>query len=190
MKKILFVIAIACSASFVQAQTQFGLKGGVNLSTITGDNSSIFSSSVAAYAGGLVNITIDKQFSLQPEAILSFEGAKFSSGGVTGRISGTFVNVPFLAQYRAGSGFILQSGPQLGLLLSASQKITGMGSEDFKDNLKSTNFSWAFGAGYIPKASQVGFNVRYNLGISNINSTPGPANRISTWQIGTFIMLK
>lgn len=189
MKKILLVIVSALSLSLTHAQTQFGLKAGLNITTITGDNSSIFSSSVAAHTGAFANIAINKQFSIQPEAVLSIEGAKFSAG-VTGRMSGTFINVPLLAQYKSVSGFLVQTGPQLGLLMSANQKVTGQASESIKDNLKSTNFSWAFGAGFQPKTSPVGFTVRYNLGISNINATPGPGNRTSAWQISTFIVLK
>lgn len=189
MKKILLVIISALSLSFTNAQPQFGVKAGVNITTITGDGANIFSSSVAAHAGVQANFALDKQFSLQPELMLSIEGAKFSTNGVTGRMSGTFINVPLLAQYNAGQGFILQTGPQLGLLMSANQKVTNQASENIKDQLKSTNFSWAFGTGYIPKASKVGFNIRYNLGISNINANPGPTNRTSAWQVGTFIML-
>jgi hypothetical protein len=189
MKKILLVIVSAFSLSLTNAQTQFGIKAGLNITTITGDNANFFSSSVAVHAGGFANIPIDKQFSVQPEAVLSIEGAKFSAG-VTGRMSGTFINVPMLAQYRSASGFLVQTGPQLGLLMSANQKTTGQASESIKDDLKSTNFSWAFGAGYQPKSSAVGFTVRYNLGISNINAAAGPGNRTSAWQVSTFITIK
>jgi hypothetical protein len=190
MKKILLVIVTACSMIITNAQTKFGIKAGLNITTVTGDNSNIFSSSVAAHAGGLVNFEVAKQFSIQPEAVLSIEGAKFSANGVTGRMSGTFINIPLLAQYKSTSGFIVHTGPQLGLLMSANQKVTGQASESIKDDLKSTNFSWAFGAGFQPKSSQLGFTVRYNLGISNINAEAGPTNRTSAWQISTFFMIK
>jgi len=190
MKKLLIVIVSVVSVTFANAQTKFGIKGGVNISTITGDNSEIFSSSVSAHVGGIANFSVAKQFSLQPEVMLSFEGAKFSTGGVTGSETATYVNIPVLGQYHAGSGFILQSGPQLGLLMGANRKIDRQGSENVKGELKSTNFSWAFGVGFVPQGSKVGFDLRYNLGLSNINAGNGPTNRTSLWQIGTFIMLK
>jgi len=196
MKKLLIILVSAASVSFANAQVQtqtqpvqFGIKGGVNLSTITGDNSQIFSSGVSAYVGGQAKFSVAKDFSIQPEAMLSFEGAKFSSGGVTGKINVTYVNLPVLAQYHAGSGFELQSGPEIGILMGATEKITNGGSTNYKDQLKSTNFSWCFGSSYTLPASKVGFNIRYNLGLSNINSGNGPSNRTSVWQIGTFVML-
>ncbi len=189
MKKLLIVILATVSVSFVNAQTQFGIKGGVNLSTLTGDNTEIFSSSIGAHAGALVRFTIDKQFSIQPEAMLSFEGAKFSTGGITGKVSVTYARFPVLAQYHAGSGFVLQSGPQMGLLLGATRKINGYGSERIKDELKSTDFAWAFGVGFMPAKSKAGISLRYNLGLSNINSEDDVTNRTNVWQVGTFIML-
>lgn len=189
MKKLLIIIVSIVSFSFVKAQTQFGVKAGINISTITGDNSNLFASKIATHAGGMARIPLASKFSLQPELMLSFEGAKFNTGGVSGSMNGTFVNMPVLGQYQAGSGFVIQSGPQLGLLMSATQKITGQGSKSIKDQLKSTNFSWVFGSSYTPKGSKVGFDIRYNLGLSNINAGNGNSNRTSVWQIGTFIIL-
>ncbi len=189
MKKLLIVIVSVVSVSIANAQTQFGVKGGVNISTITGDNSSVFSSSIAAHAGGQVSFKLDKQFSLQPEFVFSFEGAKFNTNGVTGRASGNYINIPVLGQYHPGSGFILQSGPQMGLLLSASMKVTNQGSHNIKDQMKSTDFSWVFGTSFVPEKSKLGFSIRYNLGLSNINAGAGPSNHTSCWQLGTFILL-
>jgi hypothetical protein len=188
MKKTLLAIVSLVSLSFAHAQTQFGAKAGLNITTLSGDGATNFSSSIAVHAGMFANFAIDKKFSIQPEAVLSIEGAKLSIGA-TGRLSGTFINVPVLAQYNAGSGFILQTGPQIGLLMSANLKYTGEPSQNVKDLLKSTNFSWAFGTGFIPKASKVGFSLRYNLGLSNMFAGAGPTNRTSVWQIGSFIML-
>jgi hypothetical protein len=192
MKKFIFVLAMIAGSQLAKAQqnpTRFGLKGGINLSTITGDNSGVFSSSLGAYFGGMARIPVATQFSIQPEAMLSFEGAKFNTAGVSGKVTASFVNLPVLGQYHAGGGFIIQSGPQLGLLLGATQKITNGGSQSVKDQLKSTNFSWVFGAAFQPKNTPVGFNIRYNLGLSNINSGNGATNRTSVWQLGTYILL-
>ncbi len=48
MKKLIFLIACVLFGGFIEAQTQFGIKGGFNLSTVTGDNSSNFSSAISA----------------------------------------------------------------------------------------------------------------------------------------------
>ncbi|MBV9989147.1 MAG: PorT family protein [Chitinophagaceae bacterium] len=189
MKKFFFVIVSVISVSFVNAQTSFGIKGGVNLSTTTGDNSEFFSSAIGAYFGGMAKFPIDSKFSIQTEGMLSFEGAKFSVNGATGKTSATYARFPVLGQYHAGAGFTLQSGPELGLLMGATLKVTNGGSTSIKDAMKSTDFAWAFGVSFVPNKSKVGMSLRYNLGLSNINSDSGPANRTSVWQIGTFITL-
>ena len=187
MKKIIIVVVSLLSLSFAKAQqVKFGIKGGINLSTITGDNSSSFSSMIGANAGGFSRFAVAKQFSIQPEVVLSLEGAKFSINGVGGNMTGTYINVPVLAQYEVGSGFVLQSGIQIGLLLSAREKVDKQGSTSIKDQLKSTNFSWVIGSSYQPKEWPVGFDLRYNLGLSNINSNTAVLNHTSTWQIGVF----
>ncbi|MEO8173966.1 MAG: porin family protein [Sediminibacterium sp.] len=189
MKKLFILFVLATGSFCANAQTQFGIKGGVNLSTITGDGSEVFTSSIGFHAGGFAKFGIAKQFSIQTEAMLSFEGAKFNVSGVSGNVSVTYLRLPVLAQYHAGSGFVLQSGPQIGLLLGANSKVKNQSTENIKDDLKSTDFSWVFGVGFMPEKGKAGVNLRYNLGLSNINSTAGPANRTSVWQIGTFIML-
>jgi hypothetical protein len=189
MKKLFIIIVCAISFTTANAQVQFGIKGGVNVSTTTGDNAEYFSNAIGAYFGGQARFQIDPKFSIQPEAILSFEGAKFNVNGVTGKTSATYARIPVLGQYHAGSGFTLQSGPELGLLMGASLKVSKGGSTSIKDAMKSTDFAWVFGASYMPAKSKVGMNLRYNLGLSNINSDSGPSNRTSVWQVGTFIML-
>ena len=189
MKKIIIVALSVLSLSFAKAQqVKFGIKGGINLSTITGDNSSSFSSLIGVNAGGFSRFAVAKQFSIQPEVVLSVEGAKFSINGVGGNMTGTYVNIPVLAQYEVGSGFVLQSGIQLGLLLSAKEKVDKQGSTSIKDQLKSTNFSWVFGTSYQPKEWPVGFDLRYNMGLSNINSNSSVLNHTSTWQVGVFFV--
>ncbi len=184
MKKVTIIIASILFVSFTQAQTQFGIKGGINLSTVTGDNSSNFSSAISAYAGGLANIAFDKKFALQPEVMISFEGTKFNGGS----FNTTYLNLPVLGHMNAGSGFIIQSGPQFGLLLGAQQKYDKVGSTNVKDQLKSLNFSWVFGTGYQLPNSGMGFSLRYNLGFSNMNANTAITSHTSNWQVGVFYM--
>ncbi len=105
-------------------------------------------------------------------------------------MSVTFVNLPVLGQLNLGSGFFIQSGPQFGIILGAQQKIDNVGSSSIKDQLKSLNFSWAFGTGYRLANSPLGFNLRYNLGFSNINANTTVTSHTSTWQIGAYFMFK
>jgi Outer membrane protein beta-barrel domain len=160
MKKIILFAAFAVVAFATQAQVKFGAKAGLNLSTWTGDveNQKM---KPGFYVGGLANIKVADQFSIQPELLFSAEGSKDADVNY----NTMFVNIPVMAQYNTPSGFYVEAGPQLGFLVSAKAKADGE-SEDIKDFLNTTNFGASFGAGY-NMGSGFGFGARYNLGLSN-----------------------
>jgi hypothetical protein len=59
-----------------------------------------------------------------------------------------------------GTGFRLETGPQLGFLAGAK-----VGDSEANDDFNSFDLSWAFGAGYITP-SGFGVDARYNLGLT------------------------
>jgi hypothetical protein len=90
-----------------------------------------------------------------------------------------------LAQYMFDNGFRIEAGPQIGFLMSAKNK-AGDITENVKDNLKSTNFSIPVGVGYLT-SSGLGFDARYNFGLSNINNTSSPTKiHSNVFQFGIF----
>jgi len=95
-----------------------------------------------------------------------------------------YLNMPMLAQYMTGSGFRLETGPQLGFLLAAKNK-NGNNETNFKDDFKPLDFSWAFGAGYVFPGTGFGLDARYNVGISNIHDAPGTL-RNNVFSVGAF----
>jgi hypothetical protein len=81
-------------------------------------------------------------------------------------------------------GFRLQTGPQLGFLTGAETK-SGDVEVDVDDQIKSIDFSWVFGGGYLfPQG--FGIDVRYNLGISNISDISGFEAQNRVFQLGLF----
>jgi opacity protein-like surface antigen len=179
MKKLILVAAITAVGFASKAQVTFGVKAGLNIANLTGDVSGT-SSLTSFNAGGLVNIPISSMFSVQPEVVYSGEGAKFDGG----KDNLNYINIPVLFQYN-NSGFFGEVGPQIGLLTSAKEKPDSGPSTDIKDGLKSTNFSLVFGAGY-KLTNGLGFNVRYNLGLSNIVDGSGGDVKSSVFQVGAF----
>ena len=166
MKKIILFAAFVVVAFATQAQVKFGTKSGLNLSTWTGDVDDL-KMKPGFYVGGLANISVANQFSIQPELLVSAEGAKEGDGS----INTMFINIPVMAQYNTPSGFYVEAGPQLGFLLSAKAKAGGE-SEDIKEFLNTTNFGASFGAGF-NMGSGLGFGARYNLGLSNAAKDAG-----------------
>jgi hypothetical protein len=187
MKK-LFVLVLTTGVFFTAgAQVQFGLKAGANFATLSGPGSEGATSKVDFHGGGFAHIPLANSFFLQPELVYSRQGAKAASDGIIFNINQSYLNIPVLAKYQHSSGLYGETGPQLGFLLAASVKAEGT-SQDVKSSYKSTDFSWAFGVGYMIPSISAGIDARYNLGLSNIaaQEVSGYSVRNSVFQLGVF----
>lgn len=195
MKKSILLVIAAISFTLIQAQVNFGVKAGLNLANATGSDATGSSTRANFHAGVLAQIPIVDALTVQPEAVYSAQGARVSfADGSGGTISGThkldYINVPVLFKYTSPSGFLVETGPQIGFLISAKASVNGI-TENEKDNFKSTDFSWAFGIGFISLIN-IGIDARYNLGLTNIenSSNNGSTGTVknSVIQIGVFYL--
>ena len=80
-------------------------------------------------------------------------------------------------------GFRIQTGPQLGFLVSAKKKI-GDVDVDYDDAYSNIDFSWTIGAGYLFPVG-LGLDARYNFGINDIDES-GFEARNRVFQVGLF----
>jgi|SRR5436190_10867271 len=184
MKKIFFVgiICLFLQAN-IKAQTpdvHFGLKAGVNFSTIKISDGDYYDSKTGFHVGGLAHIHVAKHFAIQPEVLYSTQGANRGST----KHKENYINVPVLGQYMTNTGFRLQTGPQVGFVVSAKSE-TGDVEVDIKDQVNTVEFGWSFGASYICKFG-FGLDARYNLGISNITETESVTAKNRVFQVGAF----
>ena len=171
-----------------QTHVELGLKAGLNVATLhTSDNSNI-DPRISANFGGLAHIHISKEFAVQPEVLFSGQGAKSTSANVVNKVNLNYIQVPVLLQYMIGTGFRLETGPQVGFLASAKDK-AGDVTVDIKNSYKKTDFAWVFGAGYLT-SSGVGFDARYNLGLSKINDNNGAKISNQVFSVGLFYQFK
>lgn len=165
MKKVLLCLTVTAASFVANAQTKFGLKGGLNLANLkifaSGFNVSL-TNRVGFHAGGFATVTVAPNVNLQPEAVFSMEGSRSGDS----KVNLSYLNVPVLFQYQSREGIFGETGPQLGLLLSA-KSIDAGDTEDIKEDCKSVALSWAIGAGY-RLANGVGLHARYNIGLTNI----------------------
>lgn len=189
MKKFYLLLLTVFSLAAADAQVQFGVKAGANFSTFTGDASGA-KMKVGFHGGALVALPLFSEFSLQPEVMFSGQGAKFSGSGLTATWSANYINVPVLFKYNNPTGFFAETGPQLGFLMSAKGKVSGQSDVDLKDQLNSTDFSWAIGVGYLIKTANIGIDARYNIGLSNIakDNGGGGSTKNSVFQVGVFYL--
>lgn len=186
MKRIMITFSLIFLFISVYSQrAQFGVKGGLNISTLRADVDR-YDSKVGIHAGGLVHIHLSDQFALQPELLYSMQGGDRKNINPDSKIKLAYLNIPVLVQYMFQNGFRLQTGPQAGLLLDAKNRINGV-DLNIMDNLNTFDLSWAIGAGYISK-KRIGADIRYNFGITDINESGSPAPDIKNGvlQIGIF----
>ena len=187
MKKTVLALGLIGSYFFSNAQgthVEFGVKAGVNIATLSSSDNTDFKSKAGLNVGGLAHIHISRFFAIQPEVVYSQQGAKVTVVNTEFKYKVNYINIPVLFQYMAGNGFRLQTGPQLGLLTSAEVE-AGNTTTKNKNDYNSADFSWAFGLGYLSKA-KLGFDARYNVGISDIVKSSSVKVRNNVVQLGLF----
>ncbi|HEX7845370.1 MAG TPA: porin family protein [Chitinophagaceae bacterium] len=164
MKKILLAIAIFFSATSFAQNFQLGAKAGANVSNFTGgDFDDVKKKAVVGFHGGLYLRFSFANFSIQPEAMISTQGAKIDSlNGKTYDWKVTYVTIPVMVQYRFPGGIFIEGGPQVGFKISDEIKDETIG--DFAKNL---DLSLAAGLGYRGKKG-LGIGGRYTVGLSKV----------------------
>jgi opacity protein-like surface antigen len=162
-KNFLIAFAVMTFGLANAQQTRFGIKGGLNLTSFAGGNYYDAKSLVGFQVGGFAEIKVIERLSIQPEVLFSTQGAKFD-GGSLGDFDDklNYINIPVLAKFYITKQFTVEGGPQLGFLVSAKSD-----GHDSKDNFKSVDTGFNFGAGY-NFTDNVSVNLRYTVGLSNI----------------------
>lgn len=177
---MLALAMIFCAIISVNSQeTHFGLKAGVNLASIGGDDTEDVDGRTGFHVGAVAEFMLNEQFGIQPELLYSMQGAETedSESGFDYRyeLKLDYISLPILAKYKFTPGFSVHLGPQVSYLLSAEAEYeesfggqTISGTEDMKDFTNDIDFGVAGGLGYQLDMG-VFFNARYYLGLSNIN---------------------
>lgn len=185
-RTIIFISSMFLMFAAAAQATYFGVKGGINVSTLHFDDNTSTDSKVGFHIGGLAHIHASNLWAIQPEVIYSLEGAKQTLIGNNTKATTnlSYINVPVLLQYFVHNGFRLEGGPQIGFLIKAKTKVGDVSGDN--KNFKSTAFSIPLGVGYL-SATGVGFDARYVFGLSDINNTKnGPTIQSNVFQLGLF----
>lgn len=186
MKKTVFVVFVVLLSCIVQAQNvRFGVKAGLNTSMLTGSNA-IMTSTNGFHVGALVAFKILDKIALQPEVLFSVQGAKIENKDLsqTTLSKMNYVTVPLMVKYYVAAGLFVEAGPQVGFLLTAKdevQKTVGNTSTvtDVKENYKSIDIAANAGFGY-DVLDKVIVQVRYSLGLTNLNEIPDTSETIKS----------
>lgn len=203
----LAILVIIISATTLHAQSdntsmQFGVKGGINLSNLIGDDVGDLDSRTSFNLGLFVEIPLSGRFSFQPEVLYSGQGFTIINRGednifdvgdnVEYQLS--YIQVPLMAKFYLIKGLYAEAGPQFGF--KVKEKIDYKPASDDGDididpdnsNVKDFDTNLAIGAGY-KFDNGLSLSARYNYGLTSIikKDTPliGDADvKNSVWQFG------
>lgn len=167
MKKIILSLGLLVGmAGAANAQTgiTFGVKGGINYSTLTGDDVTGAESKVGLQAGALANFGLSDLISIQPEVLYSQKGAQ-SEDDSDSKLKLNYIDVPVLVKVNA-DGLFFEGGPQVGFLAGA-KSTDGNTDVDVKEGYNTVDFGYAVGLGYQAESGPM-IGLRYNGGITNI----------------------
>ncbi|HVK48194.1 MAG TPA: porin family protein [Pseudobacter sp.] len=161
---ILIAMILLTVATHAQDKVQFGLKAGINSSSLNSNiESATISSRQSFYAGGMALFTVSKSFAIQSELLYSGEGTKTN----VVEMELNYLRVPILFQYKHSSGFHVEAGPQLGVMLKNKVTVQNQEEEVDADNqLGRASTTLAIGCGYRMK-NGLGLDIRYAKGIDN-----------------------
>jgi len=162
LKKLLLLTYLFTYSNESFAQFfKFGLKGGLNYSTTTGDSKGV-DFKPGFHVGVFLFHRPEGKIAFMSELVYSQQGAKASQGST--KIDYSYVNLPLMINYYLTKDLFLQAGPQYSILYSAEVD-NGTSIVKVKDQLESFDFGLVGGFGY--DSNRIIVNGRYNWGLIN-----------------------
>jgi len=161
------------------AGSWIGVKGGVNMADLSGDQVTDTSMRSQFAGGAFYGFGINEQFVLQVEGLYMSKGAEgkvvVEDGDIhnaTARIDYIEFPVLFMARFPAGDtvGFDIFAGPTFGFNIKSEIEIAEHGTEDLKDETRGFEFGATIGGGiyYMVGSFSIVGDVRYGLGATNV----------------------
>jgi hypothetical protein len=176
---LLLVFAFAFAAN---AQTIFGITGGVNMAKMTGDDVEVpgyDQTFIMGIAGGLfANMPIGEGLAFRPEVLYSQTGGKWEAGDDYYKMIFSYIGVPLMLQYTIAAGdalgILLMGGGYFGYNISAQEKwdIGGVTGDDDVEDVNSIDYGLVFGGGVVIN-NMIEIFVRYSMGLADVPDEEG-----------------
>ncbi|WP_454802482.1 porin family protein [Mucilaginibacter phyllosphaerae] len=186
MKKLLlalglFVAAATTTEAQVLPNVQFGVKGGVNLSSLSNSGSVLNSSNRAGYLGGIWARFGALGFNFQPELYVTSKNVDINtSNGTSGSAKFTSIDVPLLLGGKIGAfglGGRFYAGPLLSFAINKDNNFGSAVGDAATLRYKDSNFAITAGAGIDIK--RISIDLRYEAGLTKQEYIDG-SNNIKT----------
>ena len=195
MKFLSLTVAFLLVGLFASAQVlpsfQLGIKAGANFSKFDSENT-FNSNNRAGFYGGLWARVGAAGVYFQPELYVSGKKADLvsESTGEVNKVRFTSLDVPLLVGTKIGAvgiGVRLNTGPMFSLILDENQSFGQAAGSVFRADFKNQALAWQFGAGL--DVGKLGVDLRYEAGLSKINSTGYSSTRLNLFTLGLAMKL-
>ncbi|MEO8885379.1 MAG: porin family protein [Mucilaginibacter sp.] len=178
MKKIsitlvIFLAIIYSASAQLIPKIQFGIKGGMNLTSIS-KSGTFDANNQAGYLGGIWARFGALGFNFQPEAYVTSKNVNVTDNTGTTTAKFTSVDVPLLFGGKVGAfglGARFYTGPVVSFAINKDQSYSSAASSITKLDYKDQNYAWQIGTGVDIRSLSV--DLRYEAGLSKQNYGAG-----------------
>lgn len=162
MLSCLVLMSTQCFSQGLFQRLHFGIKAGANYSNYANADFKT-DALVGFHAGGLIDFTLTKNFSIQEEFLFSSQGAKIKDD-LFGKenVNVYYITVPLLLKYRTNAGIYMEAGPQVSMRAK-----DGIDKSQIGEFAKKLDLGAAGGIGF-QSNSGFGIGVRYVAGLSKV----------------------
>jgi hypothetical protein len=185
MKKMMVAVLVMALSVFAMEMKGLGLKAGLNMANLAGDDAGDDNVMAMTYAvGAFGEFGINDMFDFQPELLYTVKGCNIDVSGVDAGIRLAYLEIPMLAKinFAKESQFkpFFLVGPAIGLNMSAIVFVDDTDSD--LDDVAGMEFALVVGAGM--SFDKFTFDARYNMGLTTIDDSDAEADvKTSTIQI-------
>lgn len=181
MKTIALIALLALgfgSTGFAQ-ESVTGIKGGLNLSSLSTDGNNDKNLKVGFHAGVFSKIALSESFAIQPELLYSGKGIKINydeSGVAEGdsKFNLNYIDLPVKLVFNLSEDFEFQFGPYVSYLVNANVDTDAnffggnINSEDEldRDHFNTVDYGLSAGLGF--DLDPMIFGINYNLGLKQV----------------------
>ena len=185
MMLIMATVALTASAQNEVGQLTLQPKIGLNLANLsdTKVNDEKGKLKLGFAVGVEAEYGLSEKFSVAAGVLYSLQGCDYGeyklkingetvSGYDKNQYNLGYLNIPIVANFYFAKGWAIKAGVQPGFLLSAKNKVDGVGAtpsvnDDIKDTFKSFDLSIPLGLSF--EYEKAVFDLRYNLGVTKMN---------------------
>ncbi len=168
MRKFFLFFVIISIVTRSNGQVQFGVKGGLNFSTVAYINTGNSKARAGFNAGAMSEIPIQEDLFIRPELLYSSKGFAYNATGYAnaGSLRLNYVAIPVLFGYHPFNKTSLLFGPEFGFLRKAAGKSQGI-TTDMTNIYRHFDIGVDLGATY-DFSKTFGAEIRYNYGFKDL----------------------